>query len=400
MKYNSIAMIETNGLVTSITALEAMLKIGNIEFLKREVITNGQVTIFISGEATNLKRVLQAGEIAAKGIGAVIASSLIENPTKDILDVIFDSKQANNRQKRSKKKNEEAEKVDTLFDTVTEDAIVEEATKAVNRDEIIIADEKGEASEKVFEEVEDANNSLDNKSLVLLEESDHETESKDELVFEENASKEYIVSQEKIAEEEEKNNTEVSTNFSGIEVEEKIEDKVEEILTEKNMEIIEDRVSDEVESDKEIADVLEENLVNMELVKDSVPEELEQETDASENENLFENMTHIERLKAEAKLEIEADAEEEYSVPQKNDEEKEEPTSISPEEILLNSNELSVEEELPEDISTLEEDSEYSKMNVPQLRKLARSNPDFPIKGRDISKANRKVLVDYFNQIS
>ncbi len=42
---------------------------------------------------------------------------------------------------------------------------------------------------------------------------------------------------------------------------------------------------------------------------------------------------------------------------------------------------------------------ELEKLNVHQLRHLARSIENFPIKGRDISKANRQVLINYFNQI-
>jgi microcompartment protein CcmL/EutN len=40
--------------------------------------------------------------------------------------------------------------------------------------------------------------------------------------------------------------------------------------------------------------------------------------------------------------------------------------------------------------------SELEILNVHQLRKLARSYENFPIKGRDISKANRGTLLDYF----
>lgn len=39
------------------------------------------------------------------------------------------------------------------------------------------------------------------------------------------------------------------------------------------------------------------------------------------------------------------------------------------------------------------------KLNVHELRKLARSIDDFPIKGRDISKANRSELIEHFNSI-
>jgi len=49
--------------------------------------------------------------------------------------------------------------------------------------------------------------------------------------------------------------------------------------------------------------------------------------------------------------------------------------------------------------SEKELDKEILTMNVHELRRLARSNLDFPIKGRDISKANRKVLLEYFREL-
>ena len=39
-------------------------------------------------------------------------------------------------------------------------------------------------------------------------------------------------------------------------------------------------------------------------------------------------------------------------------------------------------------------------MNVHQLRRLARSTDNFPIKGREISRSNRRELLDYFKSIS
>lgn len=39
------------------------------------------------------------------------------------------------------------------------------------------------------------------------------------------------------------------------------------------------------------------------------------------------------------------------------------------------------------------------KLNVHELRKLARSFDSFPIKGREISKANRQELIEYFDSI-
>jgi ethanolamine utilization protein EutM len=44
-------------------------------------------------------------------------------------------------------------------------------------------------------------------------------------------------------------------------------------------------------------------------------------------------------------------------------------------------------------------DSNLKSMNVHQLRKLARDTKNFPIHGRDISKANREVLLQYFDKL-
>ncbi|MFH1198326.1 MAG: BMC domain-containing protein [bacterium] len=44
-------------------------------------------------------------------------------------------------------------------------------------------------------------------------------------------------------------------------------------------------------------------------------------------------------------------------------------------------------------------DEELENLNVHELRRLARSFDNFPIKGRVISKANRHELIDYFKQI-
>ena len=52
--------------------------------------------------------------------------------------------------------------------------------------------------------------------------------------------------------------------------------------------------------------------------------------------------------------------------------------------------------ELPADIPPQEE---LEKYNVHQLRRLARHFENFPIKGREISKANRQELLDYFQTI-
>jgi len=50
----------------------------------------------------------------------------------------------------------------------------------------------------------------------------------------------------------------------------------------------------------------------------------------------------------------------------------------------------------PKEVPSFEE---LSKLNVHELRHFARSFPNFPIKGREISRANRDELREYFKQI-
>lgn len=68
----------------------------------------------------------------------------------------------------------------------------------------------------------------------------------------------------------------------------------------------------------------------------------------------------------------------------------------SEEETEVSSEEESSEQESEGDIPP---EWALQKLNVHELRKLARSFDDFPIKGRDISKANRQVLIEHFNSL-
>ncbi len=65
-------------------------------------------------------------------------------------------------------------------------------------------------------------------------------------------------------------------------------------------------------------------------------------------------------------------------------------------ELKISEPDVSESEDIVENVPPVEE---LEKMNVHQLRRLARSIPSFPIKGRDISKANRGTLLDYLKKL-
>lgn len=295
MKFDSIAMIETNGFVSSIVALEAMLKIENIRYLKSKVITNGQVTVFVSGKIGDLKHAIIAGNIAAKETGKLISSSIIENPTSDIMNIIYDKKVENGNRRSKVKTVKQKEKSLTLFDDINENPIVSESIKNHKNTDFILEEE--------------------------------------------------------------------------VSIDKTIVDSVDSGLNKKNPKDI---------STKDIKELRAEN-----------------EDELHKN---VEFISHLDRLKAEAKIEIEKEklAKKDESYISTLSEEKID--SIQPEIVKIKTSKKSQNEIISN--SELEENhDEYAKLNVPQLRKLARGNPEFPIKGREISKANRMELLSYFKQI-
>ncbi len=88
---------------------------------------------------------------------------------------------------------------------------------------------------------------------------------------------------------------------------------------------------------------------------------------------------HLARLREEAKKELLKDEEEFNFVDEKSS--------------MADSVDKGVKSEDVPNISELE------KLNVHELRRLARSFDSFPIKGREISKANRQTLIDYFRSM-
>lgn len=153
---------------------------------------------------------------------------------------------------------------------------------------------------------------------------------------------------------------------------EKVESKKEELTLSFNEEVqVEKVVEKPVEPEKRIVEIKEKveapkeekipivKTPSVEVPKVETPKEKPQKRTSN-----VKGLDHIAKLRAEAKSELERS-------------ESAEPKSKTSKEL----------------------DAETLAMNVHELRKLARNNPNFPIKGRGISKANRKVLLDYFKEL-
>ncbi|MBU2508042.1 MAG: BMC domain-containing protein [Bacteroidetes bacterium] len=144
---------------------------------------------------------------------------------------------------------------------------------------------------------------------------------------------------------------------------------------EKEVEIEESVSVAEVEVKEEILVPSVEEQVVEANIPDSVKDDFEIELEFEEEKPNVKGLDHLEKLRAEAKKELDSG---EFDIEQENEDDD------SGDEAELT--ELPAFEEL-------------EKLNVHELRKMARSFSAFPIKGREISKANRGTLLDFFKEL-
>lgn len=81
---SSLGLIETKGLVAAVEAADAMVKAANVEFVGREYIGGGYVTIVVKGDVGAVKAAVDAGAAAAKRVGELVSVHVIPRPHGDV----------------------------------------------------------------------------------------------------------------------------------------------------------------------------------------------------------------------------------------------------------------------------------------------------------------------------
>ena len=76
-------MIETRGLVGAIEAADAMVKTANVVLIGREYLLNGYVAVLVRGDVGSVKAATEAGSIAARRVGELIAVHVIPRPYEE-----------------------------------------------------------------------------------------------------------------------------------------------------------------------------------------------------------------------------------------------------------------------------------------------------------------------------
>lgn len=82
---NSIGLIESKGLVALVEATDVILKNSPVKVLGIHKLDNGLVSLAISGNSDYVKAAIETGTEAGRRVGEIYASSVIDNPTNEMI---------------------------------------------------------------------------------------------------------------------------------------------------------------------------------------------------------------------------------------------------------------------------------------------------------------------------
>lgn len=84
---NSIGLIESRGLVALVEAADVILKNSPVNVLGIHKLNNGLITLAVSGDFDYVKAAVDSGAEAGRRVGEIYSFSVIENPTKELLQI-------------------------------------------------------------------------------------------------------------------------------------------------------------------------------------------------------------------------------------------------------------------------------------------------------------------------
>lgn len=82
----ALGMIETKGLIATISATDAMIKAANVALVGQVQIGGAYVTTFVRGDVGSVRAAVDAGSQAASANGELVSAHVIPRPEKDVMD--------------------------------------------------------------------------------------------------------------------------------------------------------------------------------------------------------------------------------------------------------------------------------------------------------------------------
>jgi microcompartment protein CcmL/EutN len=346
----ALGLVETRGLVGAIEAADAMAKAANIKIIGREKVAPALITIKCVGDVAAVKAAVDAGAAAAQRIGQLVSTHVIPQPDSqlepfflEIDESIADSDIKSildkpSRSPKSKKSTSQESEINKTVQIVEEPISLNDQVTAVIENETSVSD-----LQTVDERKEVVDDSIIDNAISdeIVDHSEISLDEDNSELVQRTVKNKRQVKPKKINKKEIEIPTEPSSLFDKFEVDYNHLDKLKrEALAELSQEVEDEAPLDGLSQDTYNYESDDESIVNSEVEEENV---------------------------------IIRDV-------------------IEPEVIIIS-------EKTDKSDSINIETSERDTLNVHQLRKLARQTPNFPIQGREISKANRTTLLDLFNKL-
>lgn len=84
----AIGMIETQGLVSSYEAADAMVKAANVQVVKQELVDGGIVTVIVKGDVGAVQAAVSAGKAAVERLGTLLGAHVIPRADDEVNTLI------------------------------------------------------------------------------------------------------------------------------------------------------------------------------------------------------------------------------------------------------------------------------------------------------------------------
>ena len=84
----ALGLIETRGLIAAIDAADAMVKAADVVLTGRDYVGSAQVTVGVRGDVGAVTAAVDAGALAARRVGDLLAVHVIPAPDKEIEKIV------------------------------------------------------------------------------------------------------------------------------------------------------------------------------------------------------------------------------------------------------------------------------------------------------------------------
>src|SRR5438093_1247247 len=87
--HEALGLIETKGLIATITATDAMCKAANVTLAGQVQIGGAYVTTFVRGDVGSVRAAVDAGAQAASANGELVTAHVIPRPDESVMETFL-----------------------------------------------------------------------------------------------------------------------------------------------------------------------------------------------------------------------------------------------------------------------------------------------------------------------